>query len=183
MKILLCLSLALCLSVPAYAQEDPPEETPKVTSREVTVGPVQFHIVPEIGVGLFLKDDQVVDFFGNNGYYIFRIPGLQFPSVNGMGTGIQFEFSDAPAGVSGVRYDISSYTRIKVAGPVYTGVNIRLFQGVTELGGEVSTRVIPVVGLRFLTIAERVPFFIEFEFGDNDRPLKASITFTLEQKP
>ncbi len=182
MKTLL-FALAL-LAAPAFAQEENPpptiEDPPKVTTKSAKAGPIEFHIVPEIGAGVFLEDAQVVSFGGNDAFFLFRIPGLQFPGMNDTVTGIQVEISDAPPGVKGVKYDILSYTRTKIAGPAYTGANIRIAQGASELGAAFNARIMPVVGLRMWTVAEHVPFFLEVEFLDNNRPVKASLIITWE---
>ena len=182
MKTLL-FALAL-LAAPAFAQEEKPpptiEDSPKVTTKSAKAGPIEFHIVPEIGGGVFLEDDQVVNFGGNDAFFLFRIPGLRFPGMNNTVTGIQVELSDAPPGVVGVKYDILSYTRTKIAGPAYTGANIRIAQGASELGATFNPRIMPVVGLRMWTVAEHVPFFLEVEFLDNNRPVKASLIITWE---
>ena len=86
------LTLAL-LCAPALAQEDDsPGETnenpPKVATNSTKAGPIEFHIVPQIGAGVFLEDDQVVRFGGTNGFFLFRIPGLRFPGMNDTVTGV-----------------------------------------------------------------------------------------------
>lgn len=143
-------------------------------------GPIAFHVVPEIGAGIFLEDDQVVSFGGTDGYILFRIPGLNFPGMNETVTGVQVELSQAPAGVTGVRYDILSYTRTKIAGPAYTGANIRIAGGTSETGADLGARVMPMVGLRLWTISDHVPFFLEVEFLDTNRPVKAALVLTWE---
>lgn len=181
MRHLLLLVLALfAFCHPALAQNEPDDPQPKVTSREAKIGPIEFHVVPEIGVGVFLEDDQVVSFGGNDSYFIFRIPGLQFPGMNNTAAGVQVELSDAPPGSKGVKYDLVSYVRTKIAGPAFTGANIRIVRGGSELGAAIDARVMPVVGLRMWTIGGHVPFSLEVEFLDNNRPVKASLIITWE---
>lgn len=174
------MRLAALASLASLALVAAPVGAQRVTSPSAKAGPVEFHIVPEIGAGVFLEDDQVVSFPGTDAFFLFRLPGLQFPGWNQTVTGVQVELSDAPAGTKGVRYSILSYTRTKVVGPAYTGANVRIAQGASEVGTELDARVMPVVGLRMLTIAERVPFFLEVEFLDNNRPVKASLILTWE---
>ena len=177
------LLLALLLAgAPVVAQDEPapPEAKPNVTTKSAKAGPIEFHVVPEIGVGIFLEDRQVVSFGGSDALFLFRIPGLLFPNMNETTTGIQVELSEAPPGILGVKYQILSYTRTKIAGPAYTGINVRLVRGASELGAELSARATAVVGLRMWTVAEHVPFFLEVEFLDDNRPLKASIIITWE---
>ena len=170
------LALAFCAS-PTLAQDedDPP---PKFDTSSTRAGPVEFHVMPEIGVGVFLEDDQVIRAGGTDAFFLVRIPGLRFPGINGTVTGIQVEFSQTTAGALGIQYDILSYTRTKIAGGAYTGANIRIVQGASEIGAAVDPRIMPVVGLKMWTVAERVPFFLEVEFLDNNRPLKASLIIT-----
>lgn len=169
---LLIISFVLALTASAEAQ--------KVTTNSAEAGPVKFEIVPEIGAGVFLQDSQTVSFGGTDAFFLFRLPGLQFPGMNQTVTGVQVEVSDASPGVKGVKYDILSYTRTKIAGPAYTGANVRIAQGSSETGAALDARVMPVVGLRLLTISEHVPFFLEVEFLDNNRPVKASLILTWE---
>ncbi len=187
-QALFALVFALALVVAqASAQTPPPppppspiEDTPRVTSKSASAGFVEFHVVPEIGVGIFLEDSQVVTFGGNDVYAMFRLPGLFFPKMNETTTGFMVEFSQTPVGTFGVRYDILSYTRTKIAGPAYTGVNIRIATGASEVGAELSGRVMPVVGIRLMTIAEHVPVLFEVEFLDDNRPLKVMLVLTWE---
>lgn len=172
---------ALLVAVPAFAQTTPPDhDKPNVTSKSVTVGPIEFHVVPEIGAGIFLEDSDVVSFGGTDAFFLLRIPGLLFPNWNGTETGVQVELSDAPPGTLGLRYSILSYTRTKIAGPAYTGVNIRIARGASEAGAEFSAKVTAVVGLRMWTIGGHVPFNLEVEFADDNRPLKAALIITWE---
>ena len=182
MKITRWFLVFVLLTAPAIAQDDPPppEEEPRVVSASAKAGPIEFHVLPEIGVGLLLKDDQIITRgSASDSFFVFRIPGLQFPGFNETTTGIQIEFS-APSGVAGIRYDIVSYTRTKIAGPAYTGANIRIAAGDSSLGASFQTHVSPIIGIRFMTIAGHVPFFLEFEFLDTNKPVKASFIVTWE---
>lgn len=172
------LLAVVLLAAPAMGQEDPPapEDEPRVVSASAKAGPIEFHVLPEIGAGLSLNSEQIID-SDSDGFFIVRIPGLQFPGFNETTTGIAVELTAANG--SGVRYDIVSYTRTKIAGPAYTGVNIRIATG-TEDGAAFQTRAMPVIGLRLLTISEHVPFFLEIEFLDTNRPVKASLIITWE---
>ena len=174
--------LALLLAANTFAQTPPDDDDkpPNVTSKSVQAGPIEFHVVPELGAGVFLEDSQVVSFGGTDAFFLFRIPGLIFPNWNGTETGFQVELSDAPPGTLGVRYSIMSYTRTKIAGPAYTGVNIRLARGASEIGAEFSAKATAVVGLRMWTIGGHVPFNLEVEFADDNRPLKAALIITWE---
>lgn len=171
------------VAMPCFAQDTPePEATEeqRIVSAGVKAGPIEFHVLPEIGVGLLLRDDQIISGSASGAFFIVRIPGLQFPGVNQTTTGIQVELTSPPAGVAGIRYDIVSYTRTKIAGPAYTGANIRIASGGSSLGASFSAHVSPIVGIKILTIASHVPFFLEFEFLDTNKPVKASLIVTWE---
>ena len=170
--ILIGVFLVLSGALLAGAQE-PEDPEPRAVA-----GPIEFHVVPELGAGVLLRDDQTINLSGTDGYFVVRLPGLIFPNWNGTTTGIQVEFSRVPGVEAGIRYDILSYTRTKIAGPAYTGANIRIARGTSREGAELSGRVMPIVGLRILTIAERVPVSIELELLDQDRPIKAAVYIT-----
>ena len=163
----------------AGAQDSPPDDDdkPNVTAKSVQAGPIEFHVVPELGIGIVLEDSQVIAFGGTNAFFLVRIPGLQFPQMNKTSTGVQVEFSNVPGGV---RYDILSYTRTRVAGPVYTGFNARIAKGASGLGAALSGQLTPVVGFHLLTISNHVPFFFEVEFAAENRPVKAEMIITWE---
>ena len=152
----------------------------QVANEDTKLGPVTFHVVPELGAGVLLRDDQVIGFDASDGFFMVRIPGLRFPGWNQTVTGVQVEFTQAPTATPGaaLRYDILSYTRTKVAGPMFTGANLRIARGTTDTGTELGARVMPVVGVRMFTIAERVPFVLEVELFDQNRPVKALIIVT-----
>ncbi len=177
MKITKLFLAFVLLAAMAIAQEDdPPEQDPRVVSASAKVGPIQFHVLPEIGAGLSLNSEQIID-SDSDAFFMVRIPGLQFPGFNETTTGIAVELTAANG--SGVRYDIVSYTRTKIAGPAYTGVNIRIATGTAD-GAAFQTRAMPVIGLRLLTISDHVPFFLEVEFLDTNKPVKASLIITWE---
>lgn len=177
MKNLFLLLVAfLFLSAPALSQGDRPI-VEMVTEK---AGPIEFHVIPEVGAGVLLRDDQVVSFDRSDAFVIVRIPGLRFPGWNETSTGLQLELSDTPGLDRGIRYDIISYTRTKIAGPAYTGANVRFARGTTDIGTELKARVMPVVGIRMFTIAEHVPCSLEIELFDDNRPFKAAMILTWE---
>ncbi len=149
------------------AAEDPP----------VQAGPIDFHVVPAIGAGVFVEDSDAESSVTNNGYFLVRIPAFVFPRLNDASAGVQVELSNAPR-LRGVDYSVLSYARIKLAGNTYTGANVRLFHGAAKAGGEFSLRAMPVVGLRLLSVANRIPIFFEVEFFGDRRPVKAALILT-----
>ncbi len=158
----------------AFAQDDPEEK------EGTKIGPVDFHVVPEIGAGVLLRDDQIIEFDASDAFVLFRIPGLRFPGWNETVTGLQIELTSVPSPAPGsaLRYDIVSYTRTKIAGPAYTGANVRIAQGTTDTPADLGARVMPVIGIRMFTISEHVPFSFEVELFDQNRPVKAAIIIT-----
>ena len=138
--------------------------------------PVDFHIVPALGAGIYLEDSETKP-VSNNGFFLLRVPGLNLPSFFNASLGAQFELSKAPD----VEYAILSYARFNFTDHVSAGANVRLWRG-----GEGRTasalRVTPVVGFRLLTVAGRVPIFLEAEFLDDQSPVKVALIVTWETK-
>ena len=138
--------------------------------------PVDFHIVPAFGAGIYLEDAATKP-VSNNGFFIVRVPGLILPGFFDTSVGMQVEFSKAPE----VEYAILSYARFNLTDHVSAGANVRLWRG----GGgrtESALRVTPVVGFRLLTVAGRIPFFLEAEFLDDQSPVKVALIVTWETK-
>ncbi len=156
-----------CTAGNAAAAEDP----------SVQAGPLDFHVVPAIGAGVFVEDSDAESSITNNGYFLVRIPAFVFPRLNDASAGVQVELSNAPR-LRGVDYSVLSYARIKLAGNTYTGANVRLFHGAAKAGAEFSLRAMPVVGLRLLSVANRIPIFFEVEFFGDRRPVKAALILT-----
>lgn len=171
MRALVTLIAALLFSTTTFAQRalDPKKE-------ETRLGPIQFHVVPEIGGGIFLQDN-TIQLNSNMGFFMVRLPGLVLPNFNNTSTGFQVEFSAASA--SGIRYTISSYSRTKLAGPMYAGGNIRIASGEGSQGS-FDADVSAVVGIKLMTIGEHVPVNFEIELMENNRPVKALIIITWE---
>ena len=156
-----------CAAGGAAAAEDPP----------VQAGPIDFHIVPAFGAGLFFEDSDVESSITNNGYFLVRIPAFVFPRLNDASLGVQAELGRAPK-LQGVEYSVLSYARIGLTKAAYVGANVRLFHGASKTGTEFSLHATPVVGVRLLTIAKRVPLFLETEFLGDRRPVKAALILT-----
>ncbi len=156
-----------CCIVGDVAAEDPP----------VQAGPIDFHVVPALGAGVFVEDSDAESSVTNNGYFLVRIPAFVFPRLNDASLGVQVELSNAPR-LRGVDYSVLSYARIKLAGNTYAGANVRLFHGAAKAGAEFSLRAMPVVGLRLLSVANRIPIFLEVEFFGDRRPVKAALILT-----
>ena len=157
MRTLVTVIFASMLSAAAFAQK-----------------PVDFHIVPAFGAGIYLEDAATKP-VSNNGFFIVRVPGLILPGFFDTSVGMQVEFSRAPE----VEYAILSYARFSFTEHVSAGANVRLWRG-----GEGRTasalRVTPVVGFRLLTVAGRVPIFLEAEFLDDQSPVKVALIVTWE---
>lgn len=169
----------LLFAFTGLAQEAPEEDkAPRVQMITEQAGPIEFHVIPEFGAGVLLRDDQTITLDMSGFFLLVRIPGLRFPGWNETTTGLQVELSDAPGRM--IRYDIMSYTRTQIAGPAYTGANVRFLLGVTEIAAEFRVRVMPVIGIKLLTIAEHIPFSLEVEFFDSNRPFKAAIVISWE---
>ena len=135
----------------AAAAEDPP----------VQAGPIDFHVVPAIGAGVFFEDSEGESSITNNGYFLVRIPAFVFPRLNDASLGVQAELGRAPK-LQGVEYSVLSYARIRLTKAAYVGANVRLFHGASKTGTEFSLHATPVVGVRLLTIVEARPA----SFGD-----------------
>ena len=157
----LATTFACLLSASAYAQD------PK---------PVDFHIVPAVGAGIFLEDSETKS-VSNNGYFLVRVPGLVLPGFFDTSVGTQVELSKAP----NVEYSILSYARFSLTDHISAGANVRLWRG-GEGRTEYAPRVTPVVGFRLLTVAGRVPLFLEAEFLDDQSPVKVALVVTWESK-
>ncbi len=166
---LIIAGLTCCIVGDVAAAEDPP----------VQAGPIDFHVIPAIGAGVFVEDSDAESSVTNNGYFLVRIPAFVFPRLNDASAGVQVELSNAPR-LRGVDYSVLSYARIKLAGTTYAGANVRLFHGAAKAGAEFSLRAMPVVGLRLLSIANRIPIFFEVEFFGDRRPVKAALILTWE---
>ena len=137
---------------------------------------VEVHVKPEFGYGVFLEDDQIITPAGLPNYGFVRLPGFILPGVRGTSTGAHVEFSPSKNG-SGLQYSISSYTRIPLTDTLYTGALIRVAVGSDGEGG-FDARATPVIGMKLVTFAGRVPMSFEVEFLDNNRPVKAGLVFT-----
>ncbi len=177
-KAVLTFGAFSLFAFPGLGQEEPEEEAPRVQMITEQAGPLEWHVIPEFGAGVLLRDDQTIALDLSGLFILARIPGLRFPGWNETTTGLQLELSDAPGRV--IRYDIFSYTRTKIAGPAYTGANLRFIRGATEIGAEFKVRIMPVIGIKILTIAGHVPFSLEVEFFDDRRPFKAAIVISWE---
>lgn len=200
---MLALIILGALSAPAFAQPPEPLEVSELpvseqddpghkgvdpeqaaddpllaTAEPKKAGPVEFHVIPELGAGVFLQDN-VIEFSKNTGFVMIRFPGLVLPNFNGTSSGLQFEFMNAPVGL-GVEYSILSYTRTKVAGPMYTGGNIRIARGFSSEGAAFDAEVTAVIGLKLLTLGGHVPIKLEIELLEQDRPVKALLVLTWE---
>ena len=136
--------------------------------------PVDFHIVPAFGAGIYLEDSETKP-VSNNGFFIVRVPGLVLPDFFDTSVGMQVELSKAPD----VEYAILSYARFSFAEHVSAGANVRLWRG-GEGRTESALRVTPVVGFRLLTVFGRVPLFLEAEFLDDQSPVKVALIVTWE---
>ena len=75
MKRLLVFLVAFLLFflAPAAAQED--EDRPLVEMTKASAGPIEFHVIPEIGAGILLRGDQTLTFDRSDGFFLVRIPG------------------------------------------------------------------------------------------------------------
>lgn len=144
---------------------------------ETKLGPIQFHVMPEIGVGLLLSEDQSIR--PDDAFFMFRLPGLVLPNFNATSTGIQVQ-------VTGSKYSLLSYSRTKIAGPAYAGGNIQIATGSInassgeEEGTSLDGDVMAVIGLKILTLFEKVPVKFEMELFENNRPVKALVILTWE---
>ncbi len=156
-----------CTAGNAAAAEDPPAQA----------GPIDFHVVPAIGAGVFVEDSDAESSVTNNGYFLVRIPAFVFPQLNDASAGVQVELSNAPR-LRGVDYSVLSYARVRLTRSAYAGANVRLFHGAWKTGAEFSPHATPVVGLRLLSIAGRVPVFLEAELFGDRRPVKAALILT-----
>ena len=133
---------------------------------------VDFHIVPALGAGIFLEDSKTKS-VSNNGFFIVRVPGLILPRFS---VGMQVELSKAPD----IEYAIGNYARFSFTEHVSAGANVRLWRGGGAGRIEYALKVTPVVGFRLLTVADRVPLFLEAEFLDDQSPVKVALIVTWE---
>lgn len=149
------------------------EGRPQVQAK---VGPVEFYVIPEIGAGLSLTEAQTIEISPENAFVLIRIPGLKLPDFNDTATGVQVELSKV-AGLDGVvaRYEVVSYTRTKVAGPMFTGANIRVAIGTNDIGTKFDGRVMPVVGFEMLSFGGHVPISLEIELLAQSRPVRVAL--------
>ena len=160
MKKIAITIFASMLSTAAFAQDKP----------------VDFHIVPALGAGIYLEDSETKP-VSNNGFFLVRVPGLILPGFFDTSVGMQVELSKAP----NVEYAILSYARFSITDHVSAGANVRLWRG-GEGRTESALRVTPVVSFRLLTVADRVPLFLEAEFLDDQSPVKVALIITWETK-
>ena len=161
MRKLAITLFASLLSTAAFAQEKKP---------------VDFHIIPAFGAGIYLEDSGTAP-VSNNGFFIVRVPGLILPEFLDTSVGMQVELSKAP----NVEYAIQSYARVSFTEHVSAGANVRLWRG-GEGRLESALKVTPVVGFRLLTVASRVPLVLEAEFLDDQSPVKVALIVTWERE-
>ena len=159
------LALILALATPAIAADSPTIELP-----------IELHVIPELGYGVFLADDQVITPAGLPNYFFVRLPGFVFPGLRNTSSGAHIEFSPSKSG-PGVQYSISSYTRVPLTETLYTGALIRIAQGTGGTGG-FDARATPIVGMKLATFGGRVAMSLEVEFLDNGRPIKSGLVLT-----
>ena len=131
---------------------------------------------PAIGAGIFLEDAETKP-VSNNGFFLVRVPGLILPGLFDASVGMQVELSKAPE----VEYAILSYARFSITDHVSAGANVRLWRG-GEGRTESALRVTPVVSFRLLTVADRVPLFLEAEFLDDPKPCEGGLDHHLGDK-
>lgn len=170
MKTLPVTLILLLFAVSAFAQGKL-----DLKKEETRFGPIEFHVIPEVGVGLLLQDD-TIQFDSNMGFFMVRLPGLVLPNFNSTATGLQVELSTSPLGV---HYTFKSYTRTKLAGPMYAGGNVQIASGRSS-SASFDADITAVIGLKLLTIAEHVPVNLEVELWENERPIKALLIITWE---
>ena len=150
---------------PSWASaQDTDDRLLAVQKQEAKVAFVEFHVIPELGLGLFF-DEELIEVQPDNWLGLVRFPGIVLPNLNQTATGFQLEFAKAPSDMDGVNYSIWSYTRTKVAGPVYTGLAVRIMLGNSSIGGNLDAETLGILGFDFFTVFDTAKFSIETQIG------------------